>query len=132
MRKTIARICTDSDLHIAPDLLSAMKAFHWPGNLRQLSHVLRAAVALRDDDQRCISWEHLADDLVAELQAPTAQKAAATIVSDNAGEPQELSLHARSMKAIRQALANANGNVSAAARELGISRQTLYRKLQET
>lgn len=122
----------DSDLHIAPDLLSAMKTFHWPGNLRQLSHVLRAAVALRDDDQRCISWEHLADDLVAELRVLIAQEAAATIVSDNAGEPQELSLHARSMKAIRQALANANGNVSAAARELGISRQTLYRKLQET
>jgi transcriptional regulator of acetoin/glycerol metabolism len=35
------------------------------------------------------------------------------------------------MQAIRQALTNANGNVSAAARELGISRQTLYRKLQE-
>jgi transcriptional regulator of acetoin/glycerol metabolism len=130
--RLLQEFAPDSDLHIAPDLLTAMKAFHWPGNLRQLSHVLRAAVALRDDDQRCISWEHLADDLVAELQVPTSQKAAATIVSNNAGEPQELSLHARSMKAIRQALANANGNVSAAARELGISRQTLYRKLQET
>jgi len=130
--RLLKEFATDNDLYIAPDLLDAMKAFHWPGNLRQLSHVLRAAVALRDDDQHCISWEHLAEDLVAELRAQTTADSVVTVVSDNANEPQELSLHARSMKAIRQALANANGNVSAAARELGISRQTLYRKLQET
>jgi transcriptional regulator of acetoin/glycerol metabolism len=41
-------------------------------------------------------------------------------------------LHELSIKAIHQALENARGNVSAAARQLGISRQTLYRKLQST
>jgi transcriptional regulator of acetoin/glycerol metabolism len=39
-------------------------------------------------------------------------------------------LHELSQKAIHQALENVRGNVSAAARQLGISRQTLYRKLQ--
>jgi transcriptional regulator of acetoin/glycerol metabolism len=93
--------------------------------------VLRAAVALREDDQHCISWEHLADDLAAELRSQTGTETITTSAGGDTVEPRERSLHARSMQAIRQALTNANGNVSAAARELGISRQTLYRKLQE-
>lgn len=129
--RLLQEFAPDSDLHIEPDLLAAMKTYHWPGNLRQLSHVLRAAVALREDDQRCISWEHLADDLAAELRSQTGTETITTSAGGDTVEPRERSLHARSMQAIRQALTNANGNVSAAARELGISRQTLYRKLQE-
>ncbi|WP_423708441.1 sigma-54-dependent Fis family transcriptional regulator [Undibacterium sp. WLX3042] len=129
--RLLQEFAPDSDLHIEPDLLAAMKTYHWPGNLRQLSHVLRAAVALREDDQHCISWEHLADDLAAELRSQTGTETITTSAGGDTVEPRERSLHARSMQAIRQALTNANGNVSAAARELGISRQTLYRKLQE-
>jgi transcriptional regulator with PAS, ATPase and Fis domain len=129
--RLLQEFAPDSALHIAPDLLAAMKTYHWPGNLRQLSHVLRAAVALREDDQHCISWEHLADDLAAELRSQTGTETITTSAGGDTVEPRERSLHARSMQAIRQALTNANGNVSAAARELGISRQTLYRKLQE-
>lgn len=129
--RLLQEFAPDSALHIAPDLLAAMKTYHWPGNLRQLSHVLRAAVALREDDQHCISWVHLADDLAAELRSQTGTETITTSAGDDTVEPRERSLHARSMQAIRQALTNANGNVSAAARELGISRQTLYRKLQE-
>lgn len=129
--RLLQEFAPDSALHIEPDLLAAMKTYHWPGNLRQLSHVLRAAVALREDDQHCISWEHLADDLAAELRSQTGTETITTSAGGDTVEPRERSLHARSMQAIRQALTNANGNVSAAARELGISRQTLYRKLQE-
>ena len=43
--------------------------------------------------------------------------------------PTELNLHQLSSVAIDQALQTARGNLSQAARQLGISRQTLYRKL---
>ena len=74
-------------------------------------------------NENYIDWQHLPDDLVEELTAlpqPGLQEIAVTI-------PQNLKELSRS--AIQQALESSHGNISAAARRLGISRQTLYRKL---
>jgi sigma-54 dependent transcriptional regulator, acetoin dehydrogenase operon transcriptional activator AcoR len=120
-QRILKALSPEAGLSIAPDVLHAMKAFHWPGNLRQLSHALRAAVALLDTHECHIDWLHLPDDVALALQRNKLR------LPDN-GPAQNL--HALSMKAIQQALENARGNVSAAARQLGISRQTLYRKLQ--
>ncbi|MBL8339615.1 MAG: sigma-54-dependent Fis family transcriptional regulator, partial [Rhodoferax sp.] len=108
------------DLQIAPDLLAALGAHRWPGNLRQYALLLKTAVALLDDQETVIDWPHLPDDLAATLRRAGAQPADAPVQN----------LQQLSHKAIGQALENARGNVSAAARQLGISRQTLYRKLQ--
>ncbi|MFN7724428.1 MAG: sigma-54-dependent Fis family transcriptional regulator, partial [Rubrivivax sp.] len=57
-------------LTLAPDLAAAFRAYRWPGNLRQLNNALQTACALLDDDDTCISWAHLPDDLAAELRQP--------------------------------------------------------------
>jgi transcriptional regulator of acetoin/glycerol metabolism len=77
-----------------------------------------------DAHETCISWLHMPDDLVDELQ---------TLSQDlpDYPEPPPQNLQQLSQKAIEHALENARGNVSAAARQLGISRQTMYRKLQD-
>jgi transcriptional regulator of acetoin/glycerol metabolism len=106
---------------IAPEVMEHLRRFAWPGNLRQLSHVLRCAIALLDDDERVIDWSHMPDDITQELQAKPAVRQ-----DTPAQNWADLSL-----KAIDMALENTRGNVSAAARQLGISRQTLYRKLHE-
>ncbi len=110
-------------LHIDPELLQALGRYRWPGNLRQYSNVLRTAVAMLEAHETCISWMHMPDDLVDELQ---------TLSQDlpDYPEPPPQNLQQLSQKAIEHALENARGNVSAAARQLGISRQTMYRKLQ--
>jgi transcriptional regulator of acetoin/glycerol metabolism len=74
-----------------------------------------------DEDQ--INWKHLPDDLVEELTAIPTQ----TPVPIAHAAPQNLEELSRS--AIKQALEHCHGNISEAARRLGISRQTLYRKL---
>ncbi|MFC0349339.1 sigma-54-dependent Fis family transcriptional regulator [Undibacterium danionis] len=128
-------------ISIAPDLLSAMCRYHWPGNVRQLSHVLRAAVALMDEYQSEISWEHLGDELAQELALLTGvndnlisiatMASRADIDADTETEKMPVSnLRQSAHQLILMALQNANGNVSAAARDLGISRQTLYRKIR--
>ncbi|MFH5256155.1 helix-turn-helix domain-containing protein, partial [Burkholderia semiarida] len=68
-------------------------------------------------------WQHLPDDFQAEL-AQTARSGAR-----HDAAPQSLDELSRS--AVRQALENCRGNISQAARMLGISRQTLYRKLDQ-
>jgi transcriptional regulator of acetoin/glycerol metabolism len=108
------------DLQILPELLAALRAHRWPGNLRQYALVLKTAVALLDSEETVIDWAHLPDDLTATLRRSGAPLQDAPVQN----------LQQLSHRAIGLALENARGNVSAAARQLGISRQTLYRKLQ--
>jgi transcriptional regulator of acetoin/glycerol metabolism len=113
----------DEHFSIDPVVLQAMQIYAWPGNLRQLSQVIKTAVALMDTEDQIMRWSHLPDDLAQELinQASQQQPLSTT-------PPQNL--NQLSAKAIQCALENCRGNVSAAAKQLGISRQTLYRKLQ--
>jgi transcriptional regulator of acetoin/glycerol metabolism len=110
-------------LRMAPALLAQLAGHGWPGNLRQCASVLRTACAMLDPHEDCLQWQHLPDDFQAEL----AQTARSGPRLDAA--PQSLDELSRS--AVRQALENCRGNVTQAARMLGISRQTLYRKLAQ-
>ena len=120
-QRLLAQISGGEDIDIDPELFKAMVAYPWPGNLRQLSHLLK--MALLDPHQTKITWAHIADELVEELR----ELALAPQVK-NQVPPQNLS--DLSMCAIQQALENCRGNVSAAAKQLGISRQTLYRRVK--
>ena len=117
--------------------------YGWPGNIRQLQNVLRVALALLDPDETEITSAHLPEELFAiecdsdasserfdtppslqpaSLRRPLIGEAPAAPAS---GE----SLEVIELRAIERVLAECQGNVSAAARRLGISRNTLYRKL---
>jgi len=111
-------------LYLDPTLLEQMRRHAWPGNLRQLSSVLRTAAAMLDADEDGIAWQHLPDDIAEDLLAVPAQ------ADGNAQAVLPQNLKALSRSAIDQALERSRGNISLAARTLGISRQTLYRKLQ--
>ena len=105
---------------IAPGLLARLAAHPWPGNLRQYASVLRTACALLPEDEETLDWPHLPDDIVQALQSAPEPTLPA---------PAAMSLRQLSRTAIDQALQTAHGNVSQAARQLGISRQTLYRRM---
>lgn len=112
-------------VRLSPAVTAALQTYHWPGNLRQCASVLRTACAMLDAQEDTVEWQHLPDDFQRELErnerfaAPTVQARA----------PQNLSELSHS--AIQHALESCRGNVSHAARLLGISRQTLYRKLAQ-
>jgi transcriptional regulator of acetoin/glycerol metabolism len=104
-------------------VVELLRAHRWPGNLRQLHHVLRAAVALTAG-QQTITLAHLSDDFIDEARATAAADANAP-----ASRPQP-SLDELTLDAIAQAVDAAHGNISQASRRLGISRNTIYRKLR--
>lgn len=123
--RLLANINPERDIHLAPDLLVRLSQHPWPGNLRQYAGMLRTASAMLEPHEDCIDWQHLPDDVVEELTTP-----APTVTPGNApGASQNLDELSR--VAIRQALESSCGNISQAARRLGISRQTLYRKLSD-
>lgn len=114
------------ELH--PDVAAPMSQYPWPGNLRQLASVLRTASAMLDAHETLIHWQHLPDDIVQELQALPKQAAQAPAATDAPAPPSRSNLADLTQNAIHDALARHHGNVTQAARELGISRQTLYRR----
>eukprot|EP01030_Chromulinospumella_sphaerica_P000638 gene638-631_t len=119
------------EVQVAPDLLARLAAYPWPGNLRQLANVLRTACAMLAEGEDTLGWEHMPDDLVQALTAvPSSPRSDAAAGAGVDGLPASLSLQQLSQAAIDQALQAARGNMSQAARQLGISRQTLYRKLK--
>ncbi|MFJ4256134.1 sigma-54-dependent Fis family transcriptional regulator [Pseudomonas monteilii] len=85
-------------------------AYHWPGNLRQLENVARLVGVLAAGEPS-IGVQHLPEDLQGQPVAP----------------PRSLSDATHDV--IERALLAHEGNVSAAAKALGISRTTLYKRL---
>ncbi|MDD2918383.1 sigma-54-dependent Fis family transcriptional regulator [Rhodoferax sp.] len=118
-------------LHVVPELLTRLSQHPWPGNLRQYANALRTASAMLEPHEVCIDWVHLSDDLLEDLSAqvqsvPPRQVSPLRVASTNESSQNLAQL---SQTAMRLALENSGGNMSQAARQLGISRQTLYRKL---
>jgi transcriptional regulator of acetoin/glycerol metabolism len=106
---------------LSPELAEACARHAWPGNLRQLSGMLRTACLMLEEDEDALHLHHLSEEALREL---TATKRPSVAV-----EPAGATLRAQSDAVIAAAVAAAGGNIAAAARKLGISRNTLYRRL---
>jgi transcriptional regulator of acetoin/glycerol metabolism len=126
---------------LADEVLQALTQHPWPGNLRQLHAVLRTACALLGPHEEELHWEHFSEDLWDDVfsrayrmdEAETAQ-AACLAVGDvpTAPELTETNLKRLSSSAIERAIKDSGGNMSEAARRLGISRNTLYRRMKQS
>ncbi len=128
LQKTIAdtgRAATE----ISPEAAQAMVAYAWPGNVRELQNTIRRAALLAVDG--IIKPVHLG------LKADGGQR-------EEGDLDHEIDLLLRSLVRgeivplekveevfIRQTLSITNGNITEAATRLGVSRSTIYRKLQE-
>jgi transcriptional regulator of acetoin/glycerol metabolism len=115
---------------VEPALLQRLGQHHWPGNLRQYANALRTASAMLDAHEHCLAWHHLPDDLQEDLTEPVPQ-ILLPVTRASAAPDWSSNLQEMSRQAVRQAMETSGGNLSQAARRLGISRQTLYRKLND-
>src|SRR5437762_4740084 len=97
----------------AVDAMQALRAHPWPGNVRELDHAVERGVLLAEGD--VIRARDLA------LGAP----------ADGAEALEQMSLEEVERVLVQKALTRAGGNVSEAAKALGLSRSALYRRLKQ-
>ncbi|MCD5979728.1 sigma-54-dependent Fis family transcriptional regulator [Pseudomonas quasicaspiana] len=102
-----------------PKVLELFDRHPWPGNLRQLSNVIQVALALADDE--VIGTEHLPDDFFADLEMDLQDMQ--PVLCDKA--------QLREVENLDELLRAAGGNISQLAKRLGVSRNTLYKRLRE-
>lgn len=109
---------------LAADAMAVLMAHRWPGNIRELHQVLRAAMALSGDSE-LVQREHFDEGWL----AVAATGAPAPGVLPARPDTHSTMMADMQSELIHRTLAALSGNRSQAARALGISRATLYRKL---
>ncbi|MCY1030242.1 sigma-54 dependent transcriptional regulator [Corallococcus sp. BB11-1] len=102
-------------VHLSPDALEALLAYPWPGNVRELEHAVERSLLMAAGDRV------EAEDLLLKRTGPG---------GGGATRLEEMTLEEVERYLIERALGRQDGNVSEAARALGLSRSALYRRLQ--
>ena len=120
------------DIQITPQAVDLLMVSDWPGNVRQLCNEIQRTVA-RAEDGAIITPEQLSPELK-RTSSPTTPSAA-SIASMPAPNVQTTGTLAEALaeverRMIADALRRHNGNISRAARELGLTRRGLYLKLE--
>jgi DNA-binding NtrC family response regulator len=110
---------------ITPDALKVLSAYRWPGNIRQLKNVIARSVILSRDTQ--LGVVDLPQDIVGDV---TGAKQPGRVCLISSLPPDGVTLKDMELDLIRRTIAQCEGNKSLAARRLGISRKTLYEKIQ--
>jgi DNA-binding NtrC family response regulator len=107
----------------APDTLNALQAYSWPGNVRELKHLTERAVLLSGGAPLGVNDFSLGDPLTV----------LAVLGSDPKTDPKEgpISLGDAEKTMIQEALLVCEGNISEAARRLGITRMTLRYRMEK-
>ena len=104
-----------SNLSLDTGFLNKLKTYHFPGNVRELQYTIERAVIMTDSDVLYDS------DLVF---SPIERHKSAT-------EPKDFKLDTIEKNTILKVIEKNNGNISKSAKELGITRTALYRRLNK-
>lgn len=102
---------------VSEGVFTSLYQYHFPGNIRELENLIEGIIAVSPPDKETITERDLKAHLVFQETRPS--------------EHSLLTLERLEKFAVDQALREAQGNKSKAAEILGISRDTLYRKLKQ-
>lgn len=101
---------------LSPEVIDALLNYHWPGNIRELEHVIEMAHAISNGP--IIGLPDLNEEILPETSGGSEN----LIAAKHAGEEDEM---------IKMTIKLCEGNMSKAAQALNISRTTLYRKMMK-
>jgi transcriptional regulator of acetoin/glycerol metabolism len=128
LQRELNTISPNGEIEISSEVLHLIENHPWPGNIRQLISVIRAT--LYTSSSAFITLNDLPFDFLSELHQvgiePNAIRASVEVADHAAMSLMEWECHA-----IKAALKCCGGNISLAAKKLGITRTTLYKKMAD-
>ncbi|NVJ48283.1 MAG: sigma-54-dependent Fis family transcriptional regulator, partial [Cytophagia bacterium] len=104
-----------TNMRIDAGTMNKLKKHHWPGNIRELEHAVERAIILADGNKL----------------GPNDFMLGNSKVSAKSKEDENLNITENEKRLILKALDKHNGNVTRAAKELGLDRLALYRRMQK-
>ena len=141
----LAELAPKRRVHLSSEAFRVMEKHDWPGNVRELRNAMERALVLCGDGP--VELLHLppslrrpvshAPELAVRVEAPRTEarfdpRESTRGVEEKSGSTQlAASMDEIEREALRQALERHGGNVTAAVRELGIGRTTVYRKMKK-
>jgi two-component system, NtrC family, response regulator AtoC len=130
VRGFLRHFCKANDkplLELTGDAMNALLAYDWPGNVRELRTAIEHGVVMASGPK--ITLRDLPMSVRQAANAPLPRGISPAKAFGERVNP--LDLHETERKLVLQALTSTRGNVTAAAKKLGISRRTLHRKIKE-
>jgi DNA-binding NtrC family response regulator len=118
--KSFARDNAKPHRELTSDAMQAILSYDWPGNVRELRTAVEHGVVMATGPRITLR------DLPGNVRQAAGGKN--RVLIPNSAQP--YNLHDTELRYIERALAESGGNVTEAARKLGISRRTLHRKLK--
>lgn len=103
---------------LSREVLELFDRHPWPGNLRQVSSVMQVALAMAEEQP--VRPEHLPDDFFVDLEMEPVDM------------PEPLAVDLDDAEDLNRQLQAVGGNISHLARRLGVSRNTLYKRLRQS
>ncbi len=110
-------------------LVDQLSAYSFPGNIRELKHMVDATLALADPDQQ-LKFEHLPSSIRKQLKAGGVSGNSSPEHQDIAYTLKERTVFEFERQKIEEALRQSGGRIIEASKLLGISRVTLWRKMK--
>lgn len=102
---------------LSPSLLKRMQKYTWPGNIRELQHAVERAVIMSRNQVLEV------DDFFLSHGSKESEEGSVNLDAYNIEEMERI--------LIRKALKRHNGNITQAAQELGLTRSSLYRRMEK-
>ena len=128
LQRELNAMSSETPFAICPEVITLFEQHPWPGNIRQLINVIRAT--LYTASGQFITTQDLPIDFIAELKQQNLLDVARFRLPSTPNQLQVMSLSDWELHGIKTALKNCDGNISQAAKKLGITRTTLYKKME--
>ncbi|AEG00076.1 sigma-54-dependent Fis family transcriptional regulator [Methylomonas methanica] len=130
LERELSKLPNAKSINICPKVIALIEQHPWPGNIRQLINVIRTTLYTAETE--AITLQDLPPNFIAELTHPMFPNEVNTNLPNgihNAPPGKTMTLEDWEQYGIKMTLTECDGNISLAARKLGITRTTLYKKI---